>query len=176
MTTPPRNPPVTDWATDFDHTDPAWASDPYPIWADLASGAPSPTPTATAGRWLPTRYEDIAAVAYDTEHFSSQAVLMTNARPQMPPPVGPAPPITSDPPYHQQARRLLLPAFAPEAHRGVGAVDPGAVPGPARRARRPRRGRWRRRLRPARPGRRDRPHARPAARGRRPASAASSAT
>ena len=24
--------PVTDWATDFDHTDDEWAADPFPIW------------------------------------------------------------------------------------------------------------------------------------------------
>lgn len=26
-----RHAPVQDWATDFDHTDPAWTADPYPI-------------------------------------------------------------------------------------------------------------------------------------------------
>jgi hypothetical protein len=30
-----RHPPVEDWATDFDHTDPGWVADPYPIWEDL---------------------------------------------------------------------------------------------------------------------------------------------
>ncbi len=24
------HPPVQDWTTDFDHTDPAWVRDPYP--------------------------------------------------------------------------------------------------------------------------------------------------
>jgi cytochrome P450 len=114
MTVPNQNPPVTDWATDFDHTDPRWAGDPYPIWADLAERCPVAHTDRYGGAWLPTRYEDIAAVAYDTGHFSSQAVLMTNARPNFPAPIGPAPPITSDPPFHQQARRLLLPAFAPK--------------------------------------------------------------
>jgi len=112
---PNPNPPVTDWATDFDHTDPRWAHDPYPVWADLAARCPVAHTDRYGGAWLPTRYDDIAAVAYDTERFSSQAVLVTNARPHVPPPVGPAPPITSDPPYHQPARRLLLPAFAPKA-------------------------------------------------------------
>src|SRR5690606_11845628 len=32
----------------------------------------------------------------------------------MPAPIGGAPPITSDPPFHSIARRLLLPAFAPK--------------------------------------------------------------
>jgi cytochrome P450 len=116
-----ETPPVTDWATDFDHTDPRWASDPYPIWAELGERCPVAHTDRYGGAWLPTRYEDISTIAYDTEHFSSQAVLMTNARPQYPPPIGPAPPITSDPPYHQQARRLLLPAFSP---RSIAAWEP----------------------------------------------------
>jgi cytochrome P450 len=106
---------VTDWATDFDHTDPGWVSDPYPIWADLRERCPVAHSDRFGGAWLPTRYEDISAIAYDTEHFSSQGVIVTNARPRVPAPVGPAPPITSDPPFHQLARRMLLPAFAPKA-------------------------------------------------------------
>jgi cytochrome P450 len=115
MTMSNQNPPVTDWATDFDHTDHRWAGDPYPIWNELSERCPVAHTDRYGGAWLPTRYDDISAVAYDTEHFSSQAVLMNNARPRMPPPIGPAPPITSDPPFHQPARRLLLPAFAPKA-------------------------------------------------------------
>ena len=34
------NPPVTDWATDFDHTDEQWVADPYPIWDELRTGCP----------------------------------------------------------------------------------------------------------------------------------------
>ena len=33
-----QRPPVTDWATDFDHTDPQWVADPYPIWDELRDG------------------------------------------------------------------------------------------------------------------------------------------
>lgn len=115
MTTPHQNPPVSDWTTDFDHTDPEWTSDPYPIWADLRERCPVAHSDRFGGAWLPTRYDDISAIAYDTEHFSSQAVIVANARPRMPAPVGSAPPITSDPPFHQLARRMLLPAFSPKA-------------------------------------------------------------
>jgi cytochrome P450 len=65
--------------------------------------------------WLPTRHDDIAAIAYDTEHFTSQSVIVSEARPMMPAPQGIAPPISSDPPFHHEARRLLLPAFSPKA-------------------------------------------------------------
>ena len=36
---------------------------------------------ADGGGWLPTRHEDVAAIAYDTERFSSRSVVMSNARP-----------------------------------------------------------------------------------------------
>jgi len=59
----------------------------------------------------------VAAVAYDTEHFTSRSVVMSEVRPDeddLPAPIGLAPPITSDPPFHALARRLLLPAFSPK--------------------------------------------------------------
>jgi len=28
-------PPVENWSTDFDHLDPRWVEDPYPIWDGL---------------------------------------------------------------------------------------------------------------------------------------------
>ena len=28
-------PPVTDWVHDFDHTDPRWTENPFPIWDEL---------------------------------------------------------------------------------------------------------------------------------------------
>ena len=117
-----NHPPVTDWATDFDHTDPVWAADPYPIWADIrSSGCPVAHSDRYGGVWLPTRHEDVSAIAYDTEHFTSQSVVVTEGRPMVPAPQGIAPPISSDPPFHHDARRLLLPAFSPKA---VEALEP----------------------------------------------------
>jgi len=111
-------PAVSDWATDFDHTDPAWVADPFPIWADLRRRCPVAHTGRYGGAWLPVSHAAVSAVAYDTEHFSSRGVVMSELRPgplDPPAPIGPAPPITSDPPFHAQARRLLLPAFAPRA-------------------------------------------------------------
>ena len=31
----PEHPPVTDWVNDFDHTDPTWTENPFPIWEEL---------------------------------------------------------------------------------------------------------------------------------------------
>jgi cytochrome P450 len=122
MTT--RHPPVTDWATDFDHTDPTWVADPFPIWDDLRSRCPVAHSDRYGGTWLPVRHDDIAAVAYDTEHFTSRSVVVSEVRPgpeDLPAPIGIAPPITSDPPFHAVARRMLLPAFAPKP---IAALEP----------------------------------------------------
>ena len=107
--------PVTDWKTDFDHTDDVWAADPYPIWDELRRTCPIAHTERYGGAWLPTRYEDVAAVAYDTERFTSRSVVMSEFRPPKElAPAGIAPPISSDPPFHQDARRMLLPIFSPQ--------------------------------------------------------------
>ena len=76
------------------------------------------------GTWLPTTHAGVTAVAYDTEHFTSRSVVVSEVRPgdnDLPAPIGVAPPITSDPPFHALARRLLLPAFAPKP---IAALEP----------------------------------------------------
>lgn len=108
--------PVSDYATDFDHTADEWVADPYPIIDDLRERCPVAHTDRYGGGWLPTRHEDVAAIAYDTDRFSSRSVVMGNNRPPRDlAPAGIAPPISSDPPFHRGARRLLLPAFAPQA-------------------------------------------------------------
>jgi cytochrome P450 len=108
-------PPVEDWATDFDHTHPEYAANAPQIWDDLRSRCPVAHSERFGGTWLPTRHEDVATISHDTEHFTSQSVIVSDHRPIAPRPIGFAPPITSDPPFHGEARRLLLPAFAPKA-------------------------------------------------------------
>jgi cytochrome P450 len=108
--------PVSDWATDFSHLEPEWAADPYVIQDDLRERCPIAHTGRFGGGWLPVRYEDIAAISYDTEHFSSRAIIMNNFRPPREiAPVGGSPPISSDPPFHHDARKLLLPAFTKAA-------------------------------------------------------------
>jgi cytochrome P450 len=108
--------PVADWATDFSHLEPEWSADPYPIQDDLRQRCPIAHTERFGGGWLPVRYDDVAAVAYDTEKFSSRAIIMGNFRPPREiAPVGEAPPISSDPPFHHDARKLLLPAFTKTA-------------------------------------------------------------
>ncbi len=109
-----RHAPVVDWATDFDHTDSVWVDNPFPIWDQLRQVCPVAHSDRYGGTWLPTRHEDISAIAYDTEHFTSRGVVVEEGRPIEEAPIGGAPPITSDPPFHSFARRLLLPAFGPK--------------------------------------------------------------
>jgi len=109
-------PLVQDFATDFDHLDPQWVNDPYPIWEDLRGRCPVAHTERFGGAWFPATHEGVSAVAKDSEHFSSRQVIISYTRPtdeDLPAPIGLAPPITSDPPFHVDARRLILPAFAP---------------------------------------------------------------
>jgi cytochrome P450 len=104
--------PVEDWTTDFSHMEQEWAERAPEIWDDLRPRCPVAHTDRFGGGWLPTRYEDVAEIAYDTEHFSSRAIIMSNFRPPKDiAPIGEVPPISSDPPFHHDARKLLLPAF-----------------------------------------------------------------
>ena len=104
-------PPVEDWSVDFDHFDPQWTENPFPIWDDLRSRCPvATTQRFEDGGYFASRYEHVREIAYDSEHFSSRRPVV---REHKLPPL-PSPPITSDPPEHTPARKLLLPAFAPK--------------------------------------------------------------
>ncbi len=108
--------PVSDFATDWDHTDPRWVADPYPIWDDLRQRCPVAHTERYGGGWFPTTHDAVSRIANDTDHFTSRTVVIGHGRPledAPPAPIGVAPPISSDPPFHQIARRLILPAFAP---------------------------------------------------------------
>jgi len=104
--------PVMDWARDFDHLDCAWVNDPYTIWSRLREECPVAHTHRYQGVYLPTRYEDVRAIALDHDNFSSRQVIVRDFVPAR---GGSAPPITNDPPRHQNARRALLPAFTPAA-------------------------------------------------------------
>jgi cytochrome P450 len=103
--------PVADWASDFDHRDPDWIEDPFPIWNELRQKCPIAHTDRFSGVYFPSRYDDIRAIAYDPEHFSSRRLFVREGRPPLPR----TPPITSDPPVHRDERKMLLPPFAPAA-------------------------------------------------------------
>ena len=104
-----------DWATTFDHTDEDYAQHAPEIWDDLRQRCPVAHGDAHGGVWFPSRHEDVSAIANDTERFTSEGVIVSIFKPENLAPMGYAPPITSDPPFHKDARRILLPAFSPKA-------------------------------------------------------------
>ena len=107
-----KHPPVKDWAADFDHRDPRWIENPFPIWDELRGRCPvAHSDRFQDGAYFPSRYAEVREIAYDSEHFSSRRVIVREKKV----PLTPSPPITSDPPEHTPARKLLLPAFAPQA-------------------------------------------------------------
>ncbi|MBI3257606.1 MAG: hypothetical protein HYZ59_07465, partial [Actinobacteria bacterium] len=95
----------------FDHMSQEVAQDPFPLFDEMRSQqCPVGHSDLHGGFYIPTRYEDIAAIAYDPETFSSGRITIPN-------PVSSglitdelmrdygAPPITSDPPFHTKIRR-----------------------------------------------------------------------
>jgi cytochrome P450 len=112
-----RTAPVSDWATDFDVLDPQYVADPFGIWDDLRARHPIAHTDRRGSTWLPTRYDDVTAIAHDIEHFSSLKVAVI---PVALDGIGGGggqleyglPPISSDPPLHTWTRRLLLPWFS----------------------------------------------------------------
>lgn len=110
---PTAHPPVTDWVNDFDHTDPQWTDDPFPIWEELRAASPVVHTERFLGCYMPTTYEAVREIANDTEHFSSRRIIVRDVRPEVA--RNAAPPITSDPPVHKPAKQLLLPPFTPDA-------------------------------------------------------------
>jgi len=115
--------PAPDWATEFDHTKEDYAAAATEVWDELRETCPVAHSDAHGGVWLPTRHADIAAIAHDTEHFSSEGVIVNIFKPEGLAPMGYAPPITSDPPFHADARRLLLASFGPKA---IASLEEGA--------------------------------------------------
>lgn len=114
---------VADWATDYDIFDPGYIADPFTIWDQLREGCPIAHSDRWGGSWLPTRYDDVTAIARDIERFPSgygiavvpppqQLVDGDPSAPPAPIPFG-VPPISADPPLHTWTRRLILPSMSP---------------------------------------------------------------
>jgi cytochrome P450 len=103
-------PPVTDWVNDWDWLDDQWGPNAIDIWNTVRAECPVASTERYGRAFMPVTMDAVAAVANDTEHFSS--IWVNVGRPDAP--RRPAPPITSDPPDHHGHRRLLLPSFSPK--------------------------------------------------------------
>ena len=103
-----------DWAADYDIFEQEYIRDPYQIWDELRNSCPVAHSDRWGSSWLPTRFEDVFAIAHDHERFSSRSITVT---PVPHDPAGSAEygvrsmPISVDQPAHTWSRRLLLPAF-----------------------------------------------------------------
>ena len=120
--------PVADWARDFDVLDPAYIADPFGIWDDLRSSCPIAHTDRRGSNWLPTRYDDVTAIAHDIGHFSSLKVAVIPMDPDESDD-GPhleygLPPISADPPLHTWTRRPLAALVLPSTSRELCAADP----------------------------------------------------
>jgi cytochrome P450 len=117
--------PIEDWATDYDIFSPEYIKNPFPVWEELRGTCPVAHTERWGGSWMPTKYADLFKIAQDFPRFSSRDVLVapTGGDPNNPPDPDQfpeelqnynagVPPITSDPPIHTWARRLLLPPFS----------------------------------------------------------------
>jgi cytochrome P450 len=110
-----RTSPVSDWSNDFDVLDAGYVADPFGVWDDLRRRCPIAHTDRRGSTWLPTRYQDVTAIAHDIGHFSSLEVVVIPFDGEEPEdPVLPygLPPISADPPLHTWTRRLLLPWFS----------------------------------------------------------------
>lgn len=114
--------PVGDWAADFDLMEPSYVHDPTLRWQEQRDRCPIAFTERRQRSWLPVRYDDIVAIARDTDHFSSHDPIVVSPFHMPMNDLLPVPPISSDPPVHTWARRLLLPAFGPSAVEAMSAL------------------------------------------------------
>jgi hypothetical protein len=113
--------PVEDLAGDYDIFDPDYVTDPIPAWAELRGQCPIAHTERWGGSWLPTRYDDVQALAKMVPELSSANpgpivvdVPEEFRRPEREGYNG-ASPISADPPEQTWTRRALLPHFTPKA-------------------------------------------------------------
>ena len=108
---------------DYDLFDPTYVADPASTWRRFRSTCPVARSDDHGGSWLPTRYDDVVAVARDVETFSSsQGVSVIEIPNRTETLTQGNPPIDADPPLHSWTRRLLLPAMSPQS---VKSYEPG---------------------------------------------------
>ncbi len=108
---------------DYDLLDPDYISDPASTWARFRTACPVARSDDHGGSWLPTRYDDIVAVARDVETFcSSQGISVIEVADRTETLTQGSPPIDADPPLHTWTRRLMLPAMSPQS---VASYEPG---------------------------------------------------
>ena len=114
----PERCPIHDLASDYDMFDPDYLRDPFSAWAELRNACPIAHTDRYGGSWLPTRYDDLQAMAKMVPVLSSKSPIVID----MPDALvkkdstgyNAAAPISADPPEQGWTRRALLPHFTPK--------------------------------------------------------------
>ena len=127
LVTPPVPAPQSDLSPDrpvFDPFDPSWASDPFPLYADLRERAP--IHRNHLGFWVIARHEDCLAVLRDRRASSDSLNVAVERMPEgFRTPVAEDDPVAvamvelrpflfRDPPDHTRLRGLVSKAFTPK--------------------------------------------------------------
>ncbi len=101
---------------DYELFDPAYIADPAPVWQRFRKECPMAHSDSHGGSWLPSRYDDVTAIARDVDTFtSSKGVSVIEVPERRATLTQGSPPIDADPPLHTWTRRLMLPAMSPAA-------------------------------------------------------------
>ncbi|MGZ4679614.1 MAG: cytochrome P450, partial [Ilumatobacteraceae bacterium] len=69
--------PPSDWVNDYDIFDPRFVRDPYPeMEAIRESVCPIAHTERWGGSWMPTRYDDVVAIAQEHDIFTSRNIIV----------------------------------------------------------------------------------------------------
>ena len=108
---------VQHFVENFDYHDAELWTDPYAVYEAMRNRCPIAHSPNHGGHWVITRYEHAHAAFQDPATFSSAVIAVPNNIGQQRPLI----PIQLDPPDHSRYRRLLNPAFSPQA---MAAMEP----------------------------------------------------
>jgi cytochrome P450 len=103
--------PLSGIGNSFDHNDPAFVEDPYPVYGEMRERHPVLHSDRYGGYWVLTRYADVRHGLLDWETFSSSVPgttsIPTSVRREFP-----EIPLEVDPPEHTRYRAIVAPWFA----------------------------------------------------------------
>jgi len=114
----PERCPVSDVTTDYDMFDADYLRDPFTAWAEMQDRCPIAHTDRYGGSWLPTKYDDLQAMAKMVPELSSKSPIVIDLPEALvkgdSTGYNAAAPITADPPEQNWTRRALLPHFTPK--------------------------------------------------------------
>jgi cytochrome P450 len=110
------NPPVTDWANDFDTFDESYVRDPFSKWPEMRAACPVVKSERWGGTHLVVGYEAVIEGAANTTALTSTlGTSIANTSDDYSDPNRPKSIINSDPPDHAGPRRMMLPTMTARA-------------------------------------------------------------